>query len=327
MELIETIEDSFAFIEKLGLRGHRNGPYLVQYEYPALPAKGRVKILGDLKEYYYIDMEYTLLGEFSQQYRMNETFIEIGLLNESRNFLDHDRAKNAYREIPVGVTFAVIRTTNAVGCMYFNKETYCKGNSIVLRDEYCRRVLFPIVHSLVGTAVDEYSLLQTAGSTCTSVWGKILSELTVCPYNGNAAKLFLDAKLSEVMAALTNALENLDQSKIPMFTAYERNSVEQIKEYLQENITAPPSVKQLARNFSINPNKLQAAFKHYSGVTVMEYLRSYRLGKALELLAQGLLLEEIARQVGYKSASRFSEAFVKAYGILPSHYRKLIRNP
>ncbi|MFV0412697.1 MAG: helix-turn-helix domain-containing protein, partial [Oscillospiraceae bacterium] len=95
---------------------------------------------------------------------------------------------------------------------------------------------------------------------------------------------------------------------------------------LKNAIKKPPTLRALARQTGINPNKMQAVFRYYTGVTIMDYLRNYRMQRALQLLAGDLLLDEIAHEVGYRSASRFSEAFVKAYGILPSKYRKMQRS-
>lgn len=322
MKLMETVADSFAFLEELGMQKTQINPFQIQYDYPSKPSKGYLRVLGDISQYYYNDTNYFLLDEFTQHYRMRETYLEIGVIGDSYHFIDYDGEQDARRILPAGVMFHVVRTTAAIGYMYFSRDAYCRGQSIVLRDSYCREHLFPLVHTVIGRDVDEYSLLQAAGNSCMPVWSKLLNELSCCPYQGMAAKLFLDAKLAEAEAALLDGLESLDKKLIPVFTLYEREAVEEIKSILRSSVENPPTVKQLARDFSLNPNKLQAVFKHFTGVTVMEYLRSYRMELALKLLSEGLLLEEIARSVGYRSASRFSEAFVKAHGILPSHYRR-----
>lgn len=52
----------------------------------------------------------------------------------------------------------------------------------------------------------------------------------------------------------------------------------------------------------------------------MEYLRSYRMERA-----GASAHEKIADELGYKRPSRFSEAFYKTYGLLPSKYRKMLK--
>lgn len=323
MELMQTVEDTFSFFELMGMRKEESETE-VTYRYLSLPQKGRVDVLGHIDRFYYVKTNYHILKDVTQHYKMDESYVEFGIVKESRNFFTSDKPDKNPQPLPSGITFMVSRPTGAVGYIYINKETYCHGESVILRHSYCKEHLFPIIHRVWGTDSDEYSIIEMAGCNCLPVCAKIILELENCTYTGLSKQLFLEAKVTEFLAEIANEIEHLENKEVLSFTAYELEAVTKAQNILKQHIKQPPSIQTLSRDLGLNPNKMQAAFKYYSGVTVMEYLRSYRMGKALELLKGDMLLAEIALEVGYKSASRFSEAFCKSYGLLPSKYRKLI---
>jgi AraC-like DNA-binding protein len=324
MNLIQTVEDSFFMLERFGMRREENGPRF-SYRYPSLPQKGGIDVLGDINRYYFIQAKYHILKDSAQQYKMDEPYIEFGEVKESRNFITADKPDDKPMAPKPGFVFMVVRPTGAAGCIYVNSETYCCANSVVLRHSFCKEHLFPVVRRVWGNNVDEYAILQMAGNNCLPVWADIISALNRCAYAGVAAQLYLDGKASEILAALTYEVEHLEKRKIRSFTVYEREAVSKAQNMLRRQVKNPPSLKKLSRELGLNQNKMQAVFKHYTGVTVMEYLRGYRMEKALELLKDNQPLKEIAFEVGYKSASRFSETFYKTYGLLPSKYKKFVR--
>lgn len=323
MDLMQTVEDSFRLMELLGMRKETDDPFIT-YRYLSLPQKGGVDVLGNIQRYYYTSLNYHVLKEITLHYKMNEPYVEFGIVEESRNFITVVDEGEETGLSPSGITFMAVRPTGSVGCIYLNRDTYCRGSSMILRHAYCVEHLFPLVHTTWGEDADEYSTIQAAGESCLPDWVDIISGLKRCAYTGHAAQLYLDGKASEALAALSYAIENLDRERIPMFTAYEREAVVRTQNILRSRIKKPPGMQSLSLELGMNPNKIQAAFKYYTGVTVMEYLRSYRMERALELLRSDMLLEEIADEVGYKSASRFSETFHKTYGLLPSKYRKML---
>jgi AraC-like DNA-binding protein/ActR/RegA family two-component response regulator len=65
------------------------------------------------------------------------------------------------------------------------------------------------------------------------------------------------------------------------------------------------------------------AFKAQYGVTFREYLLRYRIGRACELLRQGLHgATEAGLAVGFDDASHFARAFRRVLGISPSSYQR-----
>ncbi|WP_085532469.1 helix-turn-helix transcriptional regulator [Anaeromassilibacillus sp. Marseille-P3371] len=69
--------------------------------------------------------------------------------------------------------------------------------------------------------------------------------------------------------------------------------------------------------------KLQTNFKQYNCCTLTEYLQQSRISQAGHLLSDtDLNIGQIAKTVGYTSASRFAKLFRKSTGLLPGEFRK-----
>ena len=62
-------------------------------------------------------------------------------------------------------------------------------------------------------------------------------------------------------------------------------------------------------------------FKRMTGQTLSQYLENYRVSQSLNLLSDGKLpILQIAAQVGFSNAGRFSAAFQKRMGCTPRQY-------
>ena len=87
-----------------------------------------------------------------------------------------------------------------------------------------------------------------------------------------------------------------------------------------EDLTAD----QLCQQVYISQQYLSRLFVRYLGCSVYEYLTSYRITKAKELLLtrRERKIQEIGRDVGYTDSSHFIVMFRKLTGMTPSQFRK-----
>ncbi|MGW9231978.1 AraC family transcriptional regulator [Pseudorhizobium sp. NPDC055634] len=83
------------------------------------------------------------------------------------------------------------------------------------------------------------------------------------------------------------------------------------------------TVAELAREAALSRSGFHERFLTVVGMAPMEYLTSWRLALAKDLLRKReASVGEIARQVGYGSASAFSVAFTRAVGVSPARYAR-----
>ncbi len=88
-----------------------------------------------------------------------------------------------------------------------------------------------------------------------------------------------------------------------------------------ENITT----QQLADCVYISPQYLGKLFKHFLGISTYQYIKTYRLNKAKELLltSHALSISEICYRVGFSDTSRFIQTFKAETGYTPAQYKLL----
>lgn len=90
---------------------------------------------------------------------------------------------------------------------------------------------------------------------------------------------------------------------------------------LQEDLAAPPLLKELGRQAGCSPFYLSRTFSRHTGLTIPQYLRHLRMHRAAELLRSGRAnVTEAALEVGYNSLSHFSVAFHETFGCCPGLY-------
>lgn len=83
------------------------------------------------------------------------------------------------------------------------------------------------------------------------------------------------------------------------------------------------SLAALAREARLSRSVLAHRFAARVGCPPMEYLAQLRLQRAAACLKDGALsLEQVASRCGYESASAFSRAFKRAFGMAPGQWRR-----
>ena len=81
------------------------------------------------------------------------------------------------------------------------------------------------------------------------------------------------------------------------------------------------SIDFLCDELAIGRSQLYRKIQALTGKTIIEYINTYKLSKAMPLLQDGSLsIKEIAFKVGYNDNRYFSRIFKKEFGHPPSHY-------
>ena len=96
--------------------------------------------------------------------------------------------------------------------------------------------------------------------------------------------------------------------------------------FIQANLAELPELGQIAGKAGTHGKRLSAIFRERLGVTVFHWIREERLLRGRELLASSYLnMQDIADQVGFRSACNFTTAFRERMGMTPTTYRASMR--
>lgn len=93
--------------------------------------------------------------------------------------------------------------------------------------------------------------------------------------------------------------------------------------FIQSNYCNPIKVMDVAEYVCINRSYLYTLFQNYLGMSPQQFLTTFRITKARELLeSTNYSIESIALSCGYSDGLVFTKAFRAMKGISPSRYRK-----
>lgn len=124
-------------------------------------------------------------------------------------------------------------------------------------------------------------------------------------------------KLYDIYIELSN---DFKRSKSQSQTKLSNKIIEYINEvYVDPNL----GLGMIASKFNISEGYVSSLFKEQTGINFAEYVESYRIKKACELLMDtSLNINDIGQQIGYNSVQSFRRAFKRIHGISPSELRK-----
>ncbi len=129
----------------------------------------------------------------------------------------------------------------------------------------------------------------------------------------------------EVEAYFQNATgeiyEQLERQREEQYSYPVLESLAFVQEHYVENI----SIQDIAGAAGISEGHLRKCFRQELGVSVVEYLTSYRIERAKKLMeSHAYKISEIYSLVGFTSSQYFSYVFKKTEGITPSEYLKQV---
>lgn len=102
---------------------------------------------------------------------------------------------------------------------------------------------------------------------------------------------------------------------------YKRRVVDDVTEYIRQNLDRRLSLNEVAAAFSFSPNYLSLLFAKYADCGFVETITREKMTAAKSMMADGeLKIYEIAEQLGYESAFYFSKVFKKETGLSPREY-------
>jgi AraC-like DNA-binding protein len=149
----------------------------------------------------------------------------------------------------------------------------------------------------------------------------IVRQIINPPYRGIARKLYLQAKVLELLAMqLDPIMAQFGASPTKLRLKPQTiDRIYQARDILTTRLDNSPSILELAQQVGICDRTLRNGFRELFGTTVIQYITQLRLEQAERLLRERKLsVAEVANLVGYSHLGYFAKVFKRQFGITPS---------
>ncbi len=146
----------------------------------------------------------------------------------------------------------------------------------------------------------------------------ILSDIKASEFKGASGAMFYTAKAYELMSELIN----MGHSRLPAKSEDYRHIVS-VLQHIGNSLKGEIKQGELVKIGGMSSTKLKNVFKQFTGKTITDYILHKRADIASHLLLEtDKSIEEVAAEVGFKTATGFATSFKKTVGVSPSEYRK-----
>lgn len=170
-------------------------------------------------------------------------------------------------------------------------------------------LLTPWLDELVSLSVD--NVAGRSFPRVQALWYSILD--IIMPF---APKVHMDTGSSFPVEAGSVASTGQNFSSI-------RDEAARVHEMMTQSVSEPWNLTQLASAVHLSPKQLTRIFVESYGMTPSSFLTEARVERMADILtATTASIAEAGRQVGWRSRSRASEAFVEVMGLTPREYRR-----
>lgn len=279
----------------------QDGSEIVHYQNPNVPiyiVYGNLSYFPDMTAlcHWHEDIELLLAIKGHLSYNVNGQLVHI---EEGNAILVNSRQMH--------YGFSGDGTDSNYICVCFKPELLCAQESL-----YNRYVIPVLTNSSFP-----YFLLEKEKPE----HAKILELIRLMPIIRNR-EMEATGKLYE----LWQEIYKLSESENPATTDENLESLKQMLAFVRTQYAEHITLKQIATAGGVGRSKCCQIFKKYMGRSPIDYLNSFRLEKAIELLRENdLSITEVAHACGFGSSSYFTEIFTREKGCTPSKYRKIKR--
>lgn len=205
-----------------------------------------------------------------------------------------------------GDTFLLPEKTNQI--YYSNPDNQFERIWINFKGELAQTLLdiYNLNDTIVFKNVNTLDIFTEIHEKC-----KTLSNPT--EYKNQTSQLFL--KLIQFLA---------DNKQT---TTQTTNDIEQIRLYIDFNITENLKISDIAQNFSFSQEHIIRVFKKYYGITPHRYILESKIRLAMIMLKMtDMRIDEISEKLSFSDSHHFSTQFKRLVGYKPSLWRNSLQN-
>ena len=100
------------------------------------------------------------------------------------------------------------------------------------------------------------------------------------------------------------------------------SKIKKILQYITDNYSNQITISDVANVSGFSEYHFMKCFKKHIGMTCIEYINAYRLGKAAELLLDtDMSIMDVSLEVGFNNVSYFNKLFKSKFSVTPKEFR------
>ena len=148
--------------------------------------------------------------------------------------------------------------------------------------------------------------------------------ITLCDFFFKKEISQIDLTLSAL--EMISLINNAQVSDISSQNDFIDNDILISLKYINEHFKERISAKDIASSANISVNTLERKFIRSLKVSPMKYLKKRRFLNAVNLLKEGMAVQEVFDKSGFADYSHFISEFKSIYGMTPLKYKKIYFN-
>lgn len=197
-----------------------------------------------------------------------------------------------------------------------------------------------VIHHTSTTGIIRYSCLIVDTQFCQSIGidpialqfcSKLTSNSFLNSFKAlidtyeNTADICRIARLNEILIKMLIELREHYTFSENAYTAKKRSfdAVKCTIKFIRTNYERKISLDEAAKNAFMDKYTLSREFKKLTGMTIVQYINSYRCKKAAEYITSGISVSESARMCGFTNMSFFTKTFKLYMHKMPSEYKRM----
>ena len=131
------------------------------------------------------------------------------------------------------------------------------------------------------------------------------------------------AVVGNTITLLTLLGRSIQEQTASVLTAEKPDLLNEVLAYIELRLSGKITLEETAKHFYVSVSTITQLFRQKMGTSFYRCVTQQRLIAAKTLIGQGMVLEDVSRNVGFSDYSSFYRAFKKEYGITPRQYTQL----
>ena len=232
------------------------------------------------------------------------------------------------REVDIGAGDIYLFSTNEVHCI---TEIHDDKPMVLLNIHFEPRFIWSpsgnaldhrFLRIFLDRGKDFFNRLDRENPTTAKIAELILQMQAEADAHEDAYELMLKTYLLNILVLLIRNYNYVSKSITEQFRSEKLVLMENTLRYIDENITAPLTLEELAKMAGMSRTYFCSVFKSLNGLTPWEYIGLKRIERAKGLLcATDKSVLEVSLDCGFNSISQFNRQFKRISGRTPMEYK------